>query len=227
MKNLLTALSVLLLCVGFTAAAQTTQDAPKSDKVETQESKDKAVIQAQLPSYPLESCAVTGKKFTAEKPATDVVVNGRLIRVCCGRCESKVKGDASDAIAKIDKAVIAEQKPLWPLKTCPVSGEPMGSMGEPIDLVLGTRYVQLCCKGCNRSAKKDPAAFLDKLDKLLIPELVKTYPTETCVVSGEALGSMGKSIDIMYGHRLVRLCCKGCMRAYKKDPAATVAKVYK
>ena len=227
MKNILTAITLLLFCVGLTATAQSAQDAPKAETAPTQESLDQKVILAQLPSYPLDSCVISGKKFSEETPATDVVVDGRLIRVCCGRCETKVKADSSAAIAKIDEAVIAQQKPLWPLNSCPISGEAMGSMGDPIDFVLGTRYVKLCCKGCLKGVKKDPAAFLLKLDKLVMPELVKTYPIKTCVVSGEELGSMGESLDMMYGHRLVRLCCKGCLRSYKKDPAATVAKIYK
>jgi hypothetical protein len=226
---LLAALTLMLLSAGLQSNAQENHPHGKEGHptAKAPVSKDAAVINAQLPSYPLDTCVVTGKKFSAEKPAVDVVVNGRLIRVCCSRCETKVKENSADAVAKIDAAVIKAQKPLWLLKACPVSGEAMGSMGEPLDFVVGTRYVQLCCKGCTRAVKKDPAAFLKKLDAKLMPELIKSYPTKTCVVSGEALGSMGDSIDMMYGHRLVRLCCKGCLRAYKKDPAAIVAKIYK
>jgi hypothetical protein len=226
MKNLRIALTFLLLLVGITATAQPIEDDAKPAQAETQEAKDQAIIKAQLPSYPLDGCAISGKKFTKEAPAVDVVVDGRLIRVCCGRCEKKVQADATASIAKIDAAVISAQKPLWPLKACPISGEAMGSMGDPIDMVVGTRYVQLCCKGCIRGVKKDTTKFLAKLDTKLIPELVKTYPGKTCAVSGEELGSMGDTVNMMYGHRLVRLCCKGCLRGYNKNPAATVAKIY-
>jgi hypothetical protein len=48
----------------------------------------------------------------------------------------------------------------------------------------------------------------------------------TCVVSGDKLedGDMGPPIDYIHKEegkpdRLVRLCCKGCVKDFKKDPA--------
>lgn len=226
---LLAAVTLMLLATGLQSFAQEGHPHGKEGHptAKAPVNPDTAIIKAQLPSYPLNSCVVSGNKFSEKRPAVDVVVDGRLIRVCCNDCVAAVKEDAKEAITAINAAVIKVQKPLWPLKTCPVSGEAMGSMGDSIDMVVGTRYVQLCCKGCVRAVNKDSAAFMKKLDAKLMPELAKTYPTKTCVVSGEALGSMGDSIDMMYGHRLVRLCCKGCVRAYKKDPAGVVAKIYK
>lgn len=53
-----------------------------------------------------------------------------------------------------------------------------------------------------------------------------TYPLSTCVVSGDKLegGDMGEAIDYVHKEagkpdRLVRLCCKKCIREFKKDPA--------
>ena len=51
-----------------------------------------------------------------------------------------------------------------------------------------------------------------------------TYPLDTCVVSGEKLGEMGKPVDYIHKEegkpdRLVRLCCKMCIPKFKKDPA--------
>lgn len=53
---------------------------------------------------------------------------------------------------------------------------------------------------------------------------VADYPLETCVVSGEKLGEMGKPIDYVYKEagkpdRLVRFCCKMCIGKFQKDPA--------
>jgi hypothetical protein len=51
------------------------------------------------------------------------------------------------------------------------------------------------------------------------------YPLTTCVVSGEKLedGEMGPPIDYVYKQegkpdRLVRLCCKSCIKKFNKDP---------
>lgn len=55
---------------------------------------------------------------------------------------------------------------------------------------------------------------------------VASYPVSTCVVSGDKLeaGDMGPIIDYIHKEegkpdRLVRLCCKGCVKDFKKDPA--------
>jgi hypothetical protein len=51
------------------------------------------------------------------------------------------------------------------------------------------------------------------------------YPLKTCVVSDEEIGgAMGKGIDYVYQQkgkpdRLVRFCCKDCLKDFNKDPA--------
>ncbi len=72
------------------------------------------------------------------------------------------------------------------------------------------------CGGC--CASKTATA------KLAAADATPAYPLDTCVVSGEKLGSMGAPID--YNHkeadkpdRLVRFCCKMCIGKFKKDPA--------
>ena len=65
------------------------------------------------------------------------------------------------------------------------------------------------------------------------------YPLTTCVVSGDKLeGDMGGPVDYIHKEagkpdRLVRFCCKDCVKDFKKDPpqylkkidAAAIAKV--
>lgn len=55
---------------------------------------------------------------------------------------------------------------------------------------------------------------------------VAAYPLTTCVISGDKLeaGDMGPIIEYTHKEagkvdRLVRLCCKGCVKEFKKDPA--------
>jgi hypothetical protein len=52
-----------------------------------------------------------------------------------------------------------------------------------------------------------------------------TYPLSTCVVSGEALGSMGQPIIIHHQGAEVRLCCKGCVKKFNADPAKYLEKL--
>lgn len=58
----------------------------------------------------------------------------------------------------------AKVKP-YPLTTCPVSGEKLGEMGEPVSFVYQGQEIKLCCKNCRKDFDKDPAKFLSKLAK--------------------------------------------------------------
>jgi hypothetical protein len=53
----------------------------------------------------------------------------------------------------------------------------------------------------------------------------KPYPLKTCVVSGEKLGEMGKPYTFTHEGREVQLCCKDCLKDFKKDPAKFVKKI--
>lgn len=75
-----------------------------------------------------------------------------------------------------------------------------------------------------------------KLFKVLLPLLAlslfstlapasDSYPLSTCVVSGEALGSMGQPIIIYHEGVEVRLCCKGCVKKFNADPAKYLEKL--
>jgi YHS domain-containing protein len=47
----------------------------------------------------------------------------------------------------------------------------------------------------------------------------KTYPLKKCVVSDEKLGEHGKPIKVTHEGTDVWLCCKDCVKDFKKDPA--------
>ena len=51
----------------------------------------------------------------------------------------------------------------YPLDVCIVSGEKLGSMGDPIVVVHQGQEVKLCCKSCKPDFEKEPAKFLAKL----------------------------------------------------------------
>lgn len=49
-------------------------------------------------------------------------------------------------------------------------------------------------------------------------------PADTCPVSGQKLGSMGAPIVVQHEGREIRLCCAGCVRAFKANPAKYLTK---
>ena len=67
-----------------------------------------------------------------------------------------------DALAKLspqDRALAEKQK------TCPVTGQPFGSMGKPYKVTVQGRDVLLCCSGCEAKIKENPEQYLANLPK--------------------------------------------------------------
>jgi YHS domain-containing protein len=56
-------------------------------------------------------------------------------------------------------------------------------------------------------------------------EAVKPYPLETCLVSGEKLGEMGKPVVFVYQGQEIKFCCKSCRPKFDKDPAKYLEKL--
>jgi hypothetical protein len=54
-------------------------------------------------------------------------------------------------------------------------------------------------------------------DKKVIAEQKASYPLKTCVVKGEVIGE-GEGVDYVYKDRLVRFCCKGCIKKFEQEP---------
>jgi YHS domain-containing protein len=126
---------------------------------------DAQIIEQQLKHYPLTHCVVMEDD---ELNAPDINVNyvyaNRLVRFCCPDCIKPFNADPAKFLAKIDEAVIKQQKDAYPLATCPVSGEKLGgSMGEPVTKVYGVTMVKFCCNGCVAKFETDYIADMAKV----------------------------------------------------------------
>lgn len=123
---------------------------------------DAQLIADQTPVYPLDVCVNSGAKIEEGKGVEFVAAN-RMFRTCCENCKAKVLADPASFISKLDAAVIEKQSADYKAETCPVSGEKLGSMGEPVNVVIGNHLVKLCCDGCKKPLAKDPAKHMAKL----------------------------------------------------------------
>ena len=61
-------------------------------------------------------------------------------------------------------AAVTTAGPYGGQKKCPVTGEELGSMGEPVPVQLGGQTVYVCCKGCAKRALADPAKTLASVE---------------------------------------------------------------
>jgi hypothetical protein len=56
-------------------------------------------------------------------------------------------------------------------------------------------------------------------------EKAKPYKPDTCIVSGDKLGEMGKPVVFEYKGQEIKLCCKDCRKDFDKDPAKYLKKL--
>ena len=122
-------------------------------------------------------------------------------------------------------AAIARQK------ICPVSGKPLGSMGDPVAVDVNGQRLFVCCAGCVNAVKANPAKYAAGR-----PEITVTSATQAdaaliatqkvCPVMDEPLGGMGNPIKVMVGDKPIFLCCKGCIKKIQAEPAKYLAMVY-
>ena len=79
------------------------------------------------------------------------------------------KNEKAEKAEKVEKAEKAEKpekgKKAYPLKTCLVSDEELGSMGKPFVFAHKGQEIKLCCKSCQKDFKKDTAKYMKKIEK--------------------------------------------------------------
>lgn len=55
-------------------------------------------------------------------------------------------------------------------------------------------------------------------------DAVKPYALDTCLISGEKIGEMGKPVVFIYEGQEMKMCCGSCKKTFDKDPAAVMKK---
>ena len=115
----------------------------------------------------------------------------------------------TNTLSKHDQLKIATQK------ICPVSGNPLGSMGTPTKVRVGDEEVFLCCQGCTQGQinKQHWATIHANFAKAQgkCPVMEKTLPAKPkwTIVKGQ----------------IVYICCPPCTKKIQADPDKYLAKV--
>jgi hypothetical protein len=124
---------------------------------------DARIMEDQKGLYPLETSVVSGKALP-EKPV-EFVWGNRLVRVASEGEKAAFLRAPEKLMAALNTAVIAAQGKGYPLKTCPVSGDALDSMGKPKEVVVGGRLIRLCCSACKKELATNPARFIAMVDE--------------------------------------------------------------
>lgn len=141
-------------------------DGFESDKDGNFKKLDALIIKDQLRYYPVQTCVVMGDALeeSGDDAAINVIYGNRLVRLCCRMCERKFAKNPQKYIEELDKAAADAQRPDYPLETCVVAGGALGSMGDPVEIVIAGRLMRFCCAGCIPKAKSDPAKYIERID---------------------------------------------------------------
>jgi hypothetical protein len=121
------------------------------------------------------------------------------------QAQNAQQGSLTDA----DKLQIAVQK------ICPVSGQELGLMGDPIKIKAGEQTAFLCCKGCQ--GKQINAEHW----KTIQARMAKAQGT--CPIMEKEVDSTMKS-TVVNGQQIF-VCCPPCIPKIQADPQTSINKV--
>lgn len=170
------------------------------------------------------TCPIMDKPVDATMEST--VVNGQQVFVCCPPCIAKIQADIEGSLKKVnasyasfvanEKQVASDKLHIAAQGICPVTGQELGSMGEPVKVKVGEEELAfLCCKAC--------------LGKEIKPEYWQTIQTnlaaaqKICPVMGQPVDATMKSTVV--NGRKIFVCCPPCIGKIQADPATFVAKL--
>lgn len=178
--------------------------------------------------YSLGTCPVSGEELGSMGAPVRFDLGGREVLLCCKGCVKSAKADPKKVAAAVDKAMILDQRPHYPLETCVVSGKPLVEDGQDVAVegIVKNRLFRVCCEGCLEKVEAQPAKYFEQLDAAVKRAQGPDYPLETCLGNPKSrLGSMGDPYEIVVANRLVRFCCSGCEPAFDKDVAGHLARL--
>lgn len=79
------------------------------------------------------------------------------------KTEPKAEEKEQEKKGKSEKSDKDKKLTPYPLDTCIVTDNKLGSMGDPLTIKHENQEIKLCCKPCEKKFKKDPEKYLIKL----------------------------------------------------------------
>ncbi len=169
--------------------------------------------------YPLVNCILSSEPLDEGFEILDY--QGREVRVCCADCASRFSDEGDIHINEINALLIEQQKPLYPLDKCIVTGNALGK--GTIEHIFRNRLFRLASLEAVAKLEKAPAQYFGELDLTVIEKQSKDYPLKNCVVSGKALDD--SAIDHVVANQLVRLAGYDHLAAFNENPGKYLTKI--
>ncbi len=109
--------------------------------------------------YPLTVCPGCGDPNPSVDKAFSKVYNGREVIFCCEDCAAPFEKNLPESMSALNVRIADAQNAQYPLTTCVVCGETLGSEGKYVEAVHLNRYLRFCCKECLASFDKNPSFY--------------------------------------------------------------------
>ena len=169
-------------------------------------------------SIPVNLSKLAGRQITVDYQLVGIEAAGKA--VAAYRDVATVPANPAQQRA----AAIARQK------VCPVSGEPLGSMGKPVAVDAGSQTVYVCCAGCVGKVEANPAKYASTRPEVKVVETKKSdapliAKQSKCPVMNGPLRAMGGPVKLLVGDQPLFLCCRGCIKKVKAKPEKYLAVV--
>jgi len=114
-------------------------------------------------SYPLQTCLSCGDGLGSNSVTLEHA--GRFLKFCCVDCVAPYAKSPGTYISNLEEQIKASQRESYPLKTCIISGNDLGSMGEAVEYVSGNTLVKFCCAACIEKFEAGREQMLKKLQE--------------------------------------------------------------
>lgn len=140
----------------------------------------------------------------------------------CGMAMEALPGDDEDSDDDDDSSAQAASVDPYYFATSP-TGKKLGS--NPVVESYEGRELRFADAADSATFHKNPDKYIAQLDERIIADQGPLYALDVCPVTEEELGGMGEVTNYIYGNRLVRFCCAGCISEFESDPAKYLAKI--
>ncbi len=169
--------------------------------------------------FPLSECPVCGTPLEAKT----IVVQGPIdIPVCSKDCADSARQNMGDLVRTIEKRIIEQQLPFYPLTTCVVDDTKLGE-GVGFNHVFRNRLFRLCSEDCRIKLEAEPADYFELLNEAVIKKQKATYPLTTCLVSDQPLGA--DAVDYVVANQLVRLAQESLKAKFNRQAGLYMEKL--
>ena len=169
-------------------------------------------------------CPIMEKEVDASMQATTVA--GYPIFVCCPPCIPKIQAAPEKSLEMVRASYVAFVKAerqaaseQWHIKAqgiCPVSGEVLGTKGQPVKVEVGEgEHAFLCCQGC--VGKPIDAKHWGQVQT----NLAKAQ--KICPVMEEPVDASMESVVV--NGRKIFVCCPPCIAKIQADPETYIDKL--